>query len=109
MRRCLLSGGIETIAGRRQTAFCAETTNRPFGGFGSNCDLQHPLKHRRLSARNETFGAECRQSVRNRTFTSVPLESAEVEFVLQTRGLDHVQQLISALSQASYKVHELLV
>ena len=36
---------------------------------GSNCDLQHPLKHRRLSARNETFGAECRQSARNRTFT----------------------------------------
>ncbi len=33
VHRCLLSGGIETIAGRRQTSFCAETTNRPFGGF----------------------------------------------------------------------------
>ncbi len=30
---------------------------------------QSSLKHRRLSARNETFGAECRQSARNRTFT----------------------------------------
>ncbi len=31
MRRYLLSGGIETIAGRRHTAFCAETTIRLFG------------------------------------------------------------------------------
>ncbi len=36
-------------------------------GFGSNCDLQRPLEYRRFSARNETFGAERRQSTRNRT------------------------------------------
>ncbi len=37
--------------------------NRRNVSIGSNCDLQHPLKHRRLSARNETFGAECRCSI----------------------------------------------
>ncbi len=31
--------------------------------FGSCADLQRPPKHRRLSARNETFGAERRQSI----------------------------------------------
>ena len=36
--------------------------------FGSNCDLQRPLKYRRFSTRNETFGAECRQSAGKRTF-----------------------------------------
>jgi hypothetical protein len=29
-------------------------------GFGSFADLQHPLKHRRFSARMQTFGPECR-------------------------------------------------
>ena len=37
-------------------------------GFGSNCDLQRPLNHCRLSARMKTFGAECPESIRNRTF-----------------------------------------
>ncbi len=35
--------------------------------FGSSTDLQRPLKYRRFSTRNETFGAECRQSAGKRT------------------------------------------
>ena len=38
-----------------------------FVRVGSNCDLQRPLKYRRFSTRNETFGAECRQSAGKRT------------------------------------------
>ncbi|MFH0813164.1 MAG: hypothetical protein V2A69_10075 [Pseudomonadota bacterium] len=41
----------------------------------------------------------------HRTFTTVPLQSAEVEFVLQTRGIDHVNQVIDGLTHAGYKVH----
>ena len=46
----------------------AGTANRSNFGFGSNCDLQRPLKYRRFSTRNETFSAERRQSARNWTF-----------------------------------------
>jgi threonine dehydratase len=38
-----------------------------------------------------------------RAFTSLPLQSAEVEFVLMTRGLDHLQQIIAALDNGGYK------
>ena len=39
-----------------------------------------------------------------RAFTNLPLQSAEVEFVLQTRGLEHLKQVIGELSLAGYKV-----
>jgi len=39
-----------------------------------------------------------------RAFTNLPLQSAEVEFVLQTRGLEHLKRVISELSLAGYKV-----
>jgi threonine dehydratase len=39
-----------------------------------------------------------------RAFSSLPVQSTEVEFVLQTRGLDHVQALLGSLSSAGYKV-----
>lgn len=39
-----------------------------------------------------------------RTFTQLPLQLAEVEFVLQTRGPDHVKQVVAALSNAGYRI-----
>lgn len=39
-----------------------------------------------------------------RAFTNLPLQSAEVEFVLQTRGLEHLKQIIGELSLVGYKV-----
>ncbi|MCU0803932.1 MAG: threonine ammonia-lyase [Burkholderiales bacterium] len=44
-----------------------------------------------------------------RAFTSLPVLSAEVEFVLQARGADHVTEIRDALAQAGYRselVHE---
>lgn len=39
-----------------------------------------------------------------RTFTQLPLQLAEVEFVLQTRGHDHVKGVMDALRDAGYKI-----
>jgi threonine dehydratase len=38
-----------------------------------------------------------------RAFTDLPVLSAEVEFVLQTRGPEHVQEILDALARAGYK------
>jgi len=38
-----------------------------------------------------------------RAFTHLPVQSAVVDFVLQTRGHDHVQQIIAALDTAGFK------
>ncbi|MEX0960095.1 MAG: threonine ammonia-lyase [Burkholderiales bacterium] len=37
-----------------------------------------------------------------RAFTRLPVQSAEVDFVLETRGNEHVQQIIAALMQAGF-------
>ncbi len=37
-----------------------------------------------------------------RAFTDLPLQSAEVEFVVQTRGLSHVDALLKALESSGY-------
>ena len=39
-----------------------------------------------------------------RAFTDLPLQSAEVEFVVQTRGLSHVRKLLGALKSSRYNV-----
>jgi len=39
-----------------------------------------------------------------RAFTNLPLQSAEVEFILQTRGLEHVDRIMNALLSAGYEV-----
>ena len=39
-----------------------------------------------------------------RAFTSLPLQSAEVEIILQARGLPHLREIISHLYKAGYKV-----
>jgi len=38
-----------------------------------------------------------------RAFTDLPVLSAEVEFVLQTRGPEHVQEIVAALGGAGFK------
>ena len=40
-----------------------------------------------------------------RAFTHAPLKSAEVHFVLQTRGLAHMQEVLAALGRAGYTAH----
>jgi len=40
-----------------------------------------------------------------RSFTHVPLRSAEVELVVQTRGLAHMQELLRTLQAAGYVAH----
>ena len=39
-----------------------------------------------------------------RAFTDLPLQSAEVEFVIQTRGLSHVRKLLDILKSEGYHV-----
>jgi threonine dehydratase len=39
-----------------------------------------------------------------RAFTNVPLRSAEVQFVLQTRGPEHLEQILGAVRSAGYAV-----
>jgi len=38
-----------------------------------------------------------------RAFTDLPLQSAEVEFVVQTRGLSHLKALLNTLASSGYK------
>jgi len=38
-----------------------------------------------------------------RAFTDLPVQSAEVEFVLQTRGTDHVNEIVNALLAAGFR------
>ena len=38
-----------------------------------------------------------------RAFTHLPVQSAEVDFVLQTRGREHVRQIVAALESAGFK------
>ncbi|HET9662952.1 MAG TPA: threonine ammonia-lyase, partial [Burkholderiales bacterium] len=38
-----------------------------------------------------------------RAFTDLPVQSAEVEFVLQTRSSDHVAEILRALAAAGFK------
>ena len=39
-----------------------------------------------------------------RTFSKAPIESAEVEFVIEARGSDHADAVLNALSDAGYRV-----
>ena len=38
----------------------------------------------------------------HRAFTTLPVQSAEVEFVVRTRGSEHIQQIVDALAQAGF-------
>jgi len=41
-----------------------------------------------------------------RAFTHLPVQTAEVEFVLQTRNHDHVAEIIAALRRAGYAARQ---
>ena len=42
-----------------------------------------------------------------RAFTNVPVRSTEVEFVLQTRGVDHAREIVDSLRRAGYVAYTL--
>jgi threonine dehydratase len=48
------------------------------------------------------MGANIEQVHHQRTFTQLPLQTAEVEFVVQTRNHEHVSEIIAALEQAGF-------
>lgn len=48
-------------------------------------------------------GANIVQVLHQRTFTTLPVQFAMVEFMLQTRGLEHVREIMEALADAGYK------
>jgi threonine dehydratase len=41
--------------------------------------------------------------VHQRAFSQLPVQSAEVELVLQTRGLEHVHRIVGVLTEAGYQ------
>ncbi len=41
-----------------------------------------------------------------RAFTTLPVQSADVEFVIETRDRDHIREIIGALEKAGYKATE---
>ena len=49
-------------------------------------------------------GASIAQVAHQRTFSHLSLELVKVEFVLHTRGLDHVHEVITTLENAGYHV-----
>jgi len=52
-------------------------------------------------------GANIVQLAHQRTFSALPLQLVGVEFVLQARGLDHVQQVMGGLQRAGYRAQRL--
>jgi threonine dehydratase len=49
------------------------------------------------------LGANIEEVHHQRTFTQLPLQTAEVEFVIQTRNHDHVREILRELQNAGYK------
>ena len=48
-------------------------------------------------------GANIVQVLHQRTFTTLPVQFVLVEFMLQTRGSEHVREIMGALGDAGYK------
>ncbi|MGD9391043.1 MAG: threonine ammonia-lyase, partial [Thioalkalispiraceae bacterium] len=55
----------------------------------------------------ENSGANIVHVHHHRTFTEQPLQMVEVEFILQTRGKQHLQQILDNLTRNHYKVRSL--
>ena len=51
------------------------------------------------------MNANIEQIAHQRSFTNLPVQSVEVEFVLETRSHDHVRQIIEALGQIGFTAH----
>ncbi|NET08087.1 MAG: threonine ammonia-lyase [Merismopedia sp. SIO2A8] len=50
-------------------------------------------------------GANIVEVRHQRAFTTLPLQSADIEFVLMTRGLEHLQQILQNLQNQGYKTN----
>ena len=55
-----------------------------------------------VTSRLAGLGANIEEVHHQRTFTQLPLQTAEVEFVLQTRNHEHVTQIVDALREAGF-------
>jgi threonine dehydratase len=55
-----------------------------------------------VTSRLAGLGANIEEVHHQRTFTQLPLQTAEVEFVLQTRNHDHVKEVMHALKAAGF-------
>ena len=56
-----------------------------------------------VTSKLAALGANIEEVHHQRTFTHLPLQSAEVEFVVQTRNHDHVKELLAELSAAGLR------
>jgi threonine dehydratase len=50
-----------------------------------------------------SLGANIEEVHHQRTFTQLPLQTTEVEFVIQTRNHDHVREIVAALESAGFE------
>jgi threonine dehydratase len=55
-----------------------------------------------VTARLASLGANIEEVHHQRTFTQLPLQTAEVELVLQTRNHEHVEEVLRELSAAGF-------
>jgi threonine dehydratase len=55
-----------------------------------------------VTGRLAGLGANIEEVHHQRTFTQLPLQTAEVEFVVQTRSHEHVREIVEALNQAGF-------
>ncbi|HEX2830172.1 MAG TPA: threonine ammonia-lyase [Burkholderiales bacterium] len=56
-----------------------------------------------VTSRLAGLGANIEEVHHQRTFTHLPLQSAEVEFVVQTRNHEHVQEVLAELERAGFR------
>ena len=56
-----------------------------------------------VTSRLASLGANIEEVHHQRTFTRLPLQSAEVEFVVQTRNHAHVQEVLDALAASGFR------
>ena len=56
-----------------------------------------------VTARLAGLGANIEEVHHQRTFTQLPLQTAEVQFVLQTRSHEHVREVLAALDAAGFR------
>jgi threonine dehydratase len=61
-----------------------------------------------VTGRLASLGANIEEVHHQRTFTQLPLQTAEVEFVVQTRNHEHVREVMAALQAAGFnpRLHE---
>jgi threonine dehydratase len=58
-----------------------------------------------VTTRLAELGANIDEIHHQRTFSTLPVQSVEVEFVLRTRGPEHIRDIVAALTQAGFPTH----